>query len=242
VACVGVLGALFGVAERPQPRSAPVAGIPALKRTDDGALEHWARQRISVVLDPSLERVSERAPDLVVKSFGKWLGAAGELPDIEFVHARESRPGPRHDGKNTVSYAPITLEGHGRELGITVTFVDPETGEIVEADIVLNASHPLAILDSDVEPHDGASCSERDEHCGQGYDFESLVTHEVGHFFGLGEDRSNREATMYFCQGRCEVHKRSLTSSDLSTLPKIYTEAPDETARAPGCSKASFSN
>lgn len=241
MACVGVVGALFGVAAKPAPRSAPVAGIPALKRTHDGALEHWASRRISVVLDPSLARVSPRAPDLVVASFGKWLGAAGELPDIEFVHGRESRPGPRRDGKNTVSYAPILLDGHGHELGITVTYADPENGEIVEADIVLNASHSLAILESSVEPDVRASCSGRDEHCSRGYDFESIVTHEVGHFFGLGEDRSNREATMYFCSSQCEVHKRSIEASDLSPLGKLYTEDSAATPRAPGCGKVATS-
>src|SRR5215213_495222 len=92
VACASALGSLFGFAAKPKPSGAPVAGIPALKRTDDGDLQRWANGRISVVLDPSLERVSRRAPDAVVRSFGKWLAAAQELPDIEFVHGRESQP------------------------------------------------------------------------------------------------------------------------------------------------------
>jgi hypothetical protein len=241
MACTGVLAALFGFSAKPKPRGEPVAGIPALKRTDDGALERWASRRIQVVLDPSLERLSRNAPDAVVRSFGKWLGAAAELPDIEFVHARDSHAGPRRDGKNTVSYAPITLDGHGRELGITVTYSDPETGEILEADIVLNASHPLSMLDPDVEREERASCSGADAPCDEGYDFEGVVTHEVGHFFGLGEDRSNRRATMYFCQSRCEVHKRSVELSDLSPLEKLYTEDDVATSRAPGCGPGSSS-
>ncbi|HEX6273366.1 MAG TPA: matrixin family metalloprotease [Polyangiaceae bacterium] len=242
-ACAGVAGSLLGWTAREAPRAEPVAGIPALKRTDDGELQRWAPGRVSVVLDPSLERISPHASERVIRSFGTWLGRAPELPDVQFVHSQEPRAGVRRDGKNTVSYAPITLDGHGRELGITVTYWDPESGEIVEADIVLNSMHRLAILDDGVEGREPRpSCMGEDERCEQGFDFESVVTHEVGHFFGLGEDRSARTATMFYCQSPCEVHKRSVEPSDTSPLAKLYASGTVTTSQAAGCGKSSSSS
>jgi hypothetical protein len=242
-ACAVVAGSLFGWTVRDVPAAEPVAGIPALKRTEDGELQRWAPGRVTVVLDPSLRRISPHAPERVIRSFGAWLGESPELPDVEFTHADEPRPGFRRDGKNTVSYAPITLDGHGRELGITVTYSDAKTGEILEADIVLNSAHRLAVLDDDVEgPEPRPSCMGEDERCAQGYDVESVVTHEVGHFFGLGEDFSARKATMFYCQSPCEVHKRSLEPSDVSPLEKLYANATVTTSQAPGCGKSGGSS
>jgi hypothetical protein len=239
-ASAAVAGALFGFGTREKASLPPVAGIPALKRTETGDLVRWAPGRISIVLDPSLRRISPEAPERVIRSFGTWLGEAPELPDVEFVRASEERAGVRHDGKNTVSFAPITLAGHGRELGITVTYSDPESGEILEADIVLNSLHPLSLLDDDAEG--GVvrpSCKGEDGRCGAGYDFESVVTHEVGHFFGLGEDRTVHEATMFFCQSRCEVHKRSLETGDTAPLRELYANGAVTTTQASGCNKGS---
>jgi hypothetical protein len=242
-ACAVVAGSLSGWTTRGSPRAEPVAGIPALKRTDDGKLQRWAPGRLRVVLDPSLRRVSPEAPERVIRSFGTWLGAASELPDIEFVHGQAPRPGVLRDGKNTVSYAPITLEGHGRELGITVTYWDRASGEIVEADIVLNSAHRLALLDDDIEGPDARpSCMGEDGRCEQGFDFESVVAHEIGHFFGLGEDHVARTATMFYCQSPCEVHKRSVEPSDTSPLAKLYANGVVTTSQASGCAKSSSSS
>jgi len=104
---------------------------------------------------------------------------------------------------------------------------------------VLNALHPLALLDDDAEGNEvRPSCMQDDEGCASGYDFESVVTHEVGHFFGLGEDRAARAATMFFCQSRCEIHKRSLEAGDTAPLRELYANDVVTTSQAPGCGKS----
>jgi hypothetical protein len=236
--CLAALGLMLGPPLPTFGQTVPVAGIPALKRTDDGTLKRRKPGRVVVELDRTLERITRNAPDIVVRSFGTWLDAAPALPDVAFVHSNRTNPGARRDGTNTVSFAPIEIEGHGRDLAITVTYSDERTGEILEADIVLNSRHELELLDDEGPlPHD--SCRGADERCHAEYDLESIVTHEVGHFWGLGEDHEERQATMFLCTSRCEIHKRTLETSDIAGLDRLYPSGTVTTSQAPGCGSRS---
>jgi hypothetical protein len=69
---------------------------------------------------------------------------------------------------------------------------------------------------------------------------QNVMTHEVGHFFGLGEDMEDSSATMYYCTNRCETHKRVLTVADASVMTTLYPEDAPETgeSKAAGCGGA----
>lgn len=85
-----------------------------------------------------------------------------------------------------------------------------------------------------------SSCVAQDakSSCGRDvYDVQNVMTHEVGHFFGLGEDMDDTSATMYACTNRCETHKRVLGTEDVAVLSALYAspgEEPEATA-AQGC-------
>ncbi len=65
--------------------------------------------------------------------------------------------------------------------------------------------------------------------CRQSYDLQSVLAHEAGHFFGLGEDEENREATMYYKTARCDTKQRDLTEDDVAAVETVYAEpAPAE--------------
>jgi hypothetical protein len=136
-----------------------------------------------------------------------------------------------------VVYAPITVPGHTNDLAITIGYSDDATGELLEADIIVNSRQSFALLDG--ERIDGAPSCTDDPHgaCGDAYDLQSIVTHEAGHFFGLGEDRTDRLATMFECSSPCETHKRDLDSGDARAIGALYSDSePLSGETAAGCS------
>jgi hypothetical protein len=93
-------------------------------------------------------------------------------------------------------------------LAVTITTYDTSSGRIEDADIVVNAEFPWTALDD----------------CDGAYDLQSVLTHEVGHLFGLGHDSVDPEATMYPSAGVCETKKRDLGPSDIDGLSYLYVE------------------
>jgi hypothetical protein len=91
-------------------------------------------------------------------------------------------------------------------LGLTTVTFDPDTGEIYDADMEINATVPLAI--SDPVPPDG-------------YDLQSIITHEAGHFLGMAHSGDDR-ATMYASYAPGTTFKRTLTEDDVSGICSIY--------------------
>lgn len=117
-----------------------IAGRAATKSTDQGAQHHWKRGTVPIVLDPSLDDVGPRAKDAVREAFGTWLASGAKLPRLKFDTSRKEGRAVQ-DGVNLVLRAPITLEGHEKDVAVTIGYVDARTGRIVEADIVFNAAY-----------------------------------------------------------------------------------------------------
>jgi hypothetical protein len=91
-------------------------------------------------------------------------------------------------------------------LGLTTVTYDPETGEMYDADMEINATVPLSIVDP-VPP--------------AGYDFESIITHETGHFLGMAHSGDER-ATMFAHYSPGTSTMRVLTDDDVKGICTIY--------------------
>jgi hypothetical protein len=175
-----------------------------------------------------------------MQAFGRWVESDGRLPDVSFDSGGTSAT-PSHDGKSTISYGRITAPGHERDLAITVTYSE-QSGEIVEADIMLNSLYALGVLTPQPrnqgqgshgdDTGDSRSMTGEADDCQNRYDVQNVITHEAGHFFGLGEDPVERNSAMFQTIDQCETHKRALSETDISALSILYAgnEDPEEVA------------
>ncbi|MDP8998825.1 MAG: matrixin family metalloprotease [Myxococcota bacterium] len=108
-------------------------------------------------------------------------------------------------------------------LGLTTVTFDPDTGELYDADTEINASVSLSV--------DGSN----------GNDFESIITHEAGHFLGMAHS-VDADATMFAFYAST---MRTLHPDDVDGICTIYppgggrsvdpSVSPTATIAADGC-------
>jgi hypothetical protein len=221
------------------------SGSPGYRQSKTGKNQHWQRKALTIYLDGSIAQLG--ATEAVTKAFGHWVESDPRLPDITFDTGATSAT-PKHDGKSTVSFARITAPGHERDLAITMTYSDDHSGEIVEADVVLNSIYAVGVLEAREDQwrrnrggeHDGdgssqTSMKDESKDCQNRYDVQNIATHEAGHFFGLGEDPVELDATMFQAIDQCETHKRVLSATDVAAVSTLYAsvEGPEEAAAGP---------
>jgi hypothetical protein len=244
---------VFGLAVRDRGSSSlersVLHGSTGIKYTEDGVEVRWRTRLSKVSIDASIEKLGPNAAAAVQQAFGTWLGSNPKLPDLSFDMTRGARVELEPDGKSTVLLAPISLRGHEDDLAVTLTYSDATTGAIIEADIVINSKHAFRVLQSDEGASSGAEKSELPRSCarsgasatscsGDAYDLQNIVTHEVGHFFGLGEEMTDDGASMFYCSSRCETHKRSLNQVDATSISTLYVTATESGAEPPTESQA----
>jgi hypothetical protein len=194
----------------------------------------WQRQCISYTVVPR-ERAGldlEHIRDTIDASFGQWTEVAcgNEALPIELgqtkalgacTQAQYNQYGPN---ANTIMFlSEWEGEDFPREaFGLTLVWHDPQTGEIFDADMQLNETiAPIVICDG--------SCS------GDVVDLANVVTHEAGHFLGLGHTTTDLSATMSANALLGETSKRSLEQDDKNGVCSIYGRN-----AAPLCEEADF--
>jgi hypothetical protein len=236
------------------------SGSPGYKKTPQGKDLHWAQKALTVYLDDSLSHLGPGANEAVMQAFGQWVASDQRLPDLSFDTGQISSV-PKQDGKSTVSYGRITAPGHEHDVAITVTYATDQTGEIVEADIVLNSLYPMGVLtaktpaptnQAKTDHHDdeqgntqGSSsksmhADDESSDCRNRYDAQNVTTHEAGHFFGLGEDLVEKRATMFQSIDHCETHKRLLAITDVAAVTTLYAASADAEEAKAGPRACSF--
>jgi len=97
-------------------------------------------------------------------------------------------------------------------LAVTVTTYDADSGRITDSDIVVNA-----------ERYSWSAASDASS-CRAAYDLQDVLTHELGHAFGLAHDTSDPAATMFPTADACETSKRDLDDGDIDGLHYLYVD------------------
>jgi Matrixin len=207
----------------------------------DGLPLFWRNACIGYnVHDPPSRKVSyDDATNALSIAFTVWTGAScpteGEGRSRASIDVRDLGPvrcdavqyKGRAPNQNVVVFRDDTWAYGPQVLGLTTVVFAPDTGEIFGADMEINTKdmEPIAFRD----PVDKGV-----------YDFLSVVTHEAGHFLGIGHSDS-KGSTMFARYDKGEIHQRILSPDDVNAVCTIYrpdgTRAVlgDKVTVAPGC-------
>jgi matrixin len=202
-----------------------LAAAPAwafeVKKTSNGEPIRWGAGSVDVELaldetpvgvDPAAAAQAARA---AFATYEQVLADMAPGVQVEIDALAGAAPEPSAtDGKNLVRWVSVGWDEDydPTALAITLTTYDTKSGRITDADIVVNASRYRWIAGEDMSLCRGA------------FDLQDVLTHEVGHLFGLAHDKTDQEATMWASAGSCETKKRDLDPSDLAGMEYLYQE------------------
>jgi MYXO-CTERM domain-containing protein len=193
----------------------------------------WPRQCIqySVAERDVAEPAYEDIRQVVDESFLTWLEADcnGEALPMQLIQtdAPSTCHKPQYnDAEPNLNSIIFVRDWAARKLpaeafGLTLVWHRKQSGRIVDADMQLNET--LGTL---------GLCGDR---CEPGVvDMQNIITHEAGHFLGLGHS-SELDASMYGKATVGETSKRHLNNDDIAGICAIYGDL-----EAPTCSEADF--
>jgi hypothetical protein len=226
--------------------SVPATG-PRGKQLDEAPAKRWYKSQVVLHVDRSLFTLGPGVHAALQQAFATWTSASSSLPQVVLEPLNAPADAATADGRNTLSLAPIDVTGHQDDLAITVSYRNANTAALLEVDIILNSAKPWALLQercpalpsSNSQPTATQStygkalggpgapavkcmAARTGNACQSRYDLQSVMTHEAGHFFGLGENAQVAAATMYPTTSHCELHKRSLDPTDRQSRNKLY--------------------
>lgn len=158
--------------------------------------------------------------DAIVQAFDAWMTAdcgGGRPPSIDLLQLRDvdcARTGydPHGPNANVVYFSDDGWNGtniDGTLALTTLTFAD--SGEILGAAMAINSS------ENDFTVGDG----------GVQQDLVSVVTHEVGHFLGIGHS-PEPTAVMYYSYAEGTI-RRTLTPDDVAAVCAAYPPGEQKT-------------
>lgn len=195
----------------------------------------WRRRCTSVSLSTAASRTLASADVRAIlrRSIDTWESV--ECPSggrtglhVEILAETNTCEGAtHHSGGNNVHSILFVQEGWVAErdhdaaaYALTLVWHDPRSGEIWDVDVEINEE----LEDRDGRPRnlEYGDCGGLDR-CPDGtVDLQNVLTHEMGHYFGLAHTPDDPSATMYLRAESSETHKRTLQPDDVEGLCTIY--------------------
>lgn len=190
----------------------PAAAWEPLRATSSGVPAHWEIQTIPWERANAPADLPAADVDRLLRdAFATWAAVPCHL--LTFVELPpEQGPGLALDGHNRIRFVNVGWFGTPAEVAITSTTIHDETGRIVDADMALN--------DEGYELADGVGLTP------DAVDLGGVLTHELGHFLGLGHS-ADADATMRaYLPGEEVAHLRTLAADDEVGLCSLYEPGP----------------
>ena len=223
-----------GPGELPPPRPGQGSACPNGDSSDQCDTNSWDGQKWFVLpvewslnlagspTDPegfeaAFEASSKTWEDDPTSSFTQSYLGLTDLTASSFTNGPSSR---RMDGANVAEFGDLSR--YSNAIAVVIYWYFTSTGEIVEADMRLNAAYPWTANTGIVEPD-----SETGDPCC--FDVRNIVTHEFGHFHaGLNDqyDPDESELTMYGYGSLGELKNWTLGLGDQLSIASAYPNGP----------------
>lgn len=189
----------------------------------DGLYLFWRNQCVSYSISEQASRVAgfDEATTIINRAFGRWPAVTckgtGAAPGISVSNIGSTSCTEVRYNANSANQNMIVFRDDGwpyrdaySTLGLTTVTFNAETGEIFDADMEINSSQRNLTAGDNIPK--------------TGFDLESVVTHEAGHFFGLAHSQ-DKTATMYASYSPGTIALRTLSADDTAGLCEIYPDA-----------------
>ena len=171
----------------------------------------------SVQKDASTQISLADATSAVSRAFGSWESVecpahisikATNLGPVECHEVRYNSSGPN---QNVIMFDDTSWphSDSSNTLALTTVTFNSATGEIYDADIEIN-TFQQHLSTGDISK--------------SGYDFDSIITHEVGHFLGLAHS-PDTTATMFAHYTPGTISMRTLAPDDIAGICNVYPPA-----------------
>jgi len=149
-------------------------------------------------------------------SFSTWQSVSTSTVTCQSDDESSTVATVAEDGVNVIFWVTDNVDwSHGPNASAhTTTHIDGSTGQITEWDIELNGTPAFTAT----RPWSATGESGK-------LDFQSVVTHEVGHVFGL-DHVDNAAATMYGFSTLGDIGRRTLHQDDINGVTFLYPATP----------------
>jgi hypothetical protein len=204
----------------------------------DGAKLHWESRCLSFGVQrngsPLRHITFDMADAIIQTAFEQWLYAdcgGNRHPSFEMWDLGKPFGGiicDKPEFNSTKPNANVWMfrddnwpyEGKDSTLALTSTIFEKSSGALLDADVEINSIGNVITTTSI------SSYVKRD--------LQAIVTHEAGHFLGLGHSQ-DPQATMYAMYSPGDLNYRSLTADDEAAICSVYPPNRD----APYCTSPS---
>jgi MYXO-CTERM domain-containing protein len=148
------------------------------------------------------------------------------------------------DGHNVVYFMADGYAEAGEALAVTLVSFDDATGEIIDADIVINGRYAFAVLAADCTPtsEDVAIPNDPVEQTtapyaygsAEPFDLVHVVAHETGHLLGLLDAVAEPNDLMFLYTSPHDAARRAPAPDDVAGLDALYSTSSQGCTMAPG--------